>query len=96
MVFRLRKPPPPPHKKAPPPYSGEIWNRGGLSYPKNPPKAENFGDLSLEMMVFLRKIASEECEKQNFRLRRAKTVKGLKTMSKSAAGEKILGVHFFG
>ncbi len=47
------------------------------------------------MMIFLRKIVSEECEKAKFsRLRRAKTVKGLKTMSKSAAGKKILGTIF--
>ena len=47
------------------------------------------------MMVFLRKIVLEECEMANFsRLRRAKTVKRLKTMSKSVAGEKNLGPFF--
>ena len=85
VVFRLRKPPP----------IREKSGIGGLSYSRNPPKAENFGDLSPEMMIFLRKIVSEECEKAKFsRLRRAKTVKGLKTMSKSAAGEKKLGSNF--
>jgi hypothetical protein len=46
------------------------------------------------MIIFLRKIGSESFEKpKNFRLRRAKSVKELKTLIKSAAGEKIFGIQ---
>ena len=80
-------------KKAPP-YCGEIFIRGGLSYLMFPPKAENFGNLTLKMIIFLREIVLESSEKPKiFRLRRAKSVKELKTFIKSAAGEKILGIQ---
>ena len=84
MVFQLRKPPP----------LSEKILLGGLSYVVFPPKAEIFGNLTLKMIIFLRKIGSESFEKpKNFRLRRAKSVKELKTLIKSAAGEKILGIQ---
>ena len=61
-----------------------------------PPEAENFGDFTLKTMILLRKIVSEQCKKPKFsRLRRAKSVKGLKTLIRSAAGEKILGSKMF-
>ena len=59
-----------------------------------PPKAENFEDLTLKMIILLREIVSESSGKPKiFRLRRAKSVNELKTLIKSAAGEKILGIQ---
>ena len=59
-----------------------------------PPKAENFEDLTLKMIILLREIVSESFEKPKiFRLRRAKSVKELKTLIKSAAGEKKIGIQ---
>ena len=61
-----------------------------------PPEAENFGDLTLKTMILLRKIVSERPGKAKFsRLRRAKSVKGLKTLVRSAAGEKNLESKMF-
>ena len=67
---------------------------GGLSNVVFPEKAGNFGNLTLKMIIFLREIVLESSEKPKiFRLRRAKSVKELKTLIKSAAGEKILGIQ---
>ncbi len=61
-----------------------------------PPEAENFGDFTLETMILLRKIVLEQCKKPKFSgLRRAQIVKGLKTLIRSAAGEKNLGSKMF-
>ena len=80
MVFQLRKPLP-------------KFIRGAF-LSDFPPKAENFGNLTLKMIIFLRKIVLESSEKPNFFcLRRAKTGKELKTLIKSAAGEKIFGIQ---
>ena len=84
MVIQIRKPLP---------YCGDFFIRGAF-LSDFPAKAEKFGDLTLKMIIFLRKIGSESFEKpKKFCLRRAKSVKELKTLIRSAAGEKIFGIQ---
>ena len=57
-----------------------------------PPKAENFEDLTLKMIILLREIVSESFEKPKiFRLWRAKSVKELKNSLKAPQARKFWG-----
>ena len=84
MVIQLRKPP----------YCGENFIRGGFLIWHSAEGGKFWGFDSETDHFLLRKIGSESFEKPKiFRLRRAKSVKELKTLIKSAAGENILGIQ---